>query len=147
MAEGTAVLKKAYPEYGELIDLFYDRWDEMLNGEIPDSAAILSELKKSYKLFALTNWSAETFHIALERFPFLQMFEGIVVSGVEKMLKPDKRLFKALLDRFALKAEQCVYVDDTKRNVEVANELGFHAIHFISAADFKRKMESLNLLK
>jgi 2-haloacid dehalogenase len=146
LAEGTALLKKSFPQFERQIEDFYGKWENMLGGEFPDTVAILKELKGKYKLFGLTNWSAETFPVALERFTFLRLFEGIVVSGAEKMIKPDRRLFRVLLDRYNLKAENCVYIDDSICNAEAADELGFYAIHFTSAGKLKEKLDSLGLL-
>ena len=102
---------------------------------------------RQLKLFALTNWSAETFPYALKTFPFLQKFQGIVVSGDEKLIKPDPAFFQILLDRYSLEAKQCVFIDDVERNVAAAEKLGFHALLFRNPLELRGQLEQLGLLK
>jgi 2-haloacid dehalogenase len=94
----------------------------------------------------LTNWSAETFPVALKRFDFLQIFDGIIVSGHEKLIKPDKEIFYSLLNRYNLHAENCVFIDDNINNVEAADAIGFHSLHFRSAEDLNEKLVAMKLL-
>lgn len=145
-AEGIAVLSHSFPEHADHIEAFHSRWEQMIKGEIPGTVALLKQLKKKYTLYGLTNWSAETFPIALDRFDFLQLFDGIVVSGTEKMIKPDKKFFQLLLDRYTLNAENCVFIDDNKMNVDSAAELGFHAIHFKNPDQLKTALHAMGLL-
>ena len=145
-AEGISILKKSFPEHAANIEIFYSQWEQMLKGEVPETVDILKQLKKGYKIYGLTNWSGETFPIAFKRFDFLQLFDGIVVSGNEKMIKPDKRFFQLLLDRYELKAENCVFIDDSEKNIESAIELGFHAIQFTSPEKLKQDLKFLNLI-
>ncbi len=112
-----------------MIDAFYQRWPEMIAGDIEGTVAILRELKEAgTPLYALTNWSYETFPVALKRFEFLSWFQGIVVSGEEKLIKPDPQIYRLLLARHGVRAEDIVYVDDSPPNVEVATILGMHGI-------------------
>jgi 2-haloacid dehalogenase len=106
----------------------------MLGGAIDGTVTILKRLIENpkYKVVALTNWSHETFPIALERFEFLHWFEGIVVSGTEKTRKPFKEIYELTLDRFNIQAENSIFVDDNLRNIEAANTLGINGIHFES---------------
>lgn len=145
-AEGIAALQASFPDYANQIDAFYSKWEQMLKGEIAETVVMLKELKKKYKVYGLTNWSAETFPIALERFDFFSLFDGIVVSGEEKMIKPDKQFFQLLLNRYHLKAENCVFIDDNEYNIVAAGEMGFHAIHFTSADRLKNDLISLHLM-
>jgi len=145
-AEGIATLQASFPDYVDHINAFHSQWEQMLKGEIAETVSILKELKKKYKIYGLTNWSAETFPIALKRFDFLSLLDGIVVSGEEKMIKPDKKFFELLLDRYHLKAANCVFIDDNEHNIAAAKELGFHAIHFTSADSLKKELTSLNLI-
>lgn len=144
-AEGTGMLKEIYPEYKEHIDAYFNQWPKMLKGEIAETVTILKKLKERFKVYGLTNWSAETFPVALEQFSFLQLFDGIVVSGVEKMIKPGKEIFELLLNRYDLKAEHCVFIDDNELNIATANKLGFHAIHFTSAATLEKELIALGV--
>ncbi|MDP4251303.1 MAG: HAD family phosphatase [Bacteroidota bacterium] len=146
LAEGTEILTRQFPEHDELIRAFYGRWKEMLKGEIRETVEILHELKKRYAVYGLTNWSAETFPVALERFDFFKVFDGIVVSGTEKLVKPDKAIFQLILDRYLLKAENSIFIDDNAKNITTANEMGFHAIHFENPEKLREKLSSMKLI-
>jgi 2-haloacid dehalogenase len=147
-AEATAVLKEQHPEQATLIDAFYHRWPEMIAGPIEGSVAILSELKAAgAPLYALTNWSHETFPIALERFEFMSWFRGIVVSGQEKLIKPDPQIYRLLVDRHGLRPGDIVYIDDNARNAAAATSLGMHGIHFTGPAALRDELISLGLLQ
>lgn len=129
--EGVSLLQSQYPDYHEAIQLYKDRWGEMLKGEIAEGVQLLKELnKQGFPLYGLTNWAAENIQIAYDRHDFFRLFEGIVVSGEEKLIKPDKRLFQILLDRYQLRPEESVFIDDSLANVHAANEMGFKGIHF-----------------
>jgi 2-haloacid dehalogenase len=99
----------------------------------------LNNLKESgnYKIYALTNWSAETFPVALQRYDFLNWFDGVVVSGAEKMRKPTPAFYQLLLDRYNVKAAEALFIDDNLRNVLAAEKLGIKSIHFSSARTIK----------
>lgn len=132
-AEGIRTLNEQYPEHAHLINIYHQRWHEMLKGEISATVAILEKLKHSrINLYALTNWSHETFPYALKTCPCLQHFLDIVVSGKEKVIKPDKKIFEILLTRNNLKATESVFIDDNLPNVNAAKALGFVGIHFTS---------------
>lgn len=148
LAEGTDWLVKKFPEHEASIRLYYDRWTEMLGGPIHDTVGIFRELKftKSVKLYALTNWSAETFPLALGLYEFLHWFDGRIVSGEEKIRKPSPEIYRLLIDRFKIEPARTVYVDDNIRNVLPAREIGFHGIHFQSPAQFRLALETLGLL-
>lgn len=147
LAEATAERIALFPEKKSLIEAFYDRWEEMLGGEINETVEILRELKnKGESIYALTNWSGETFPIAEERFDFLQWFDGTLVSGVEKMAKPDPEIFHLLLKRYELRAEDCLFIDDSKTNIEAAARIGFETHHFKSAAGLRQELIAANLL-
>ena len=132
LAEATDFLLKEYPEHEENIRLYYNRWQEMLAGAIEGTVKIFEKLKetKRFKIYALTNWSAETFPIALEKFEFLGWFDGVVVSGTEKKRKPFPEFYQILLDRYQVKAEETIFIDDNLRNVDAAKQVGLDAIHF-----------------
>jgi 2-haloacid dehalogenase len=148
LQEGTEILVKQFPEHEDNIRAFYTRWDEMLGDAFHDTVEIFKELKESgkYKIYALTNWSAETFPVALERFEFLHWFDGIVVSGAEKMRKPAPEFYQILLDRHAVKAQEALFIDDNYRNILAAEKLGINSIHFTSAPALKEKLIKLKVL-
>jgi len=147
MATATEELVAQYPQYEKWIRIFYDRWPDMLKGSIPETVAILEQLKASqkYRIYALTNWSAETFHIALERFDFLQLFEGILVSGAEKMAKPDKDIYELCLSRFKINRKNAIFIDDSLPNIKGAETVGLESIHFKSAGQLKEALEKFGV--
>jgi 2-haloacid dehalogenase len=146
-AEAEAELIALHPEKVELIRAFGSRFDEMIPGPLEDVVAVLKALKqRGTPLYALTNWSAETFPSQRNRFPFLGWFDGIVVSGEEGLMKPDPRFFQRLLDRYSFDAGKAVFIDDVRGNVKSAIGLGFHGIHFRSAELLDAELRSLGLL-
>lgn len=145
VAEGMAELAARHPEWEKEIFAYYGRWEEMLGGTIDGTVDLLAELKKkeSQRLLALTNWSAETFPIARERYEFLKWFEGILVSGEEKMKKPDPKFFQLLFDRFDVDPGRAVFIDDSARNIDAAVECGLHAVQFTSPDALQLELKRL----
>lgn len=145
--EAIAEAVKNHPTHELNIRAYRERWPEMLNGQIDGTVEILNELKnKPVRLLALTNWSAETFHIAEERFDFLQWFEDVLVSGREKLMKPDPAIFKLLTERYQLNPAQTVFIDDSKVNVDTASKLGLQALHFTGADKARSDLQHLGVL-
>jgi 2-haloacid dehalogenase len=145
--EGVAELVASFPEHETLIVAYRDRWDDMLAGPIPGAPELVEDLATAgVELYGLTNWSSETWPRGRARFPFLTLFHGIVVSGQERVAKPDPRLFEILLDRFGLVAAECVYVDDSTGNVEIARGLGFDAIGFTTTDELRGELTVRGLL-
>lgn len=129
--EGVRLLTAQHPEYAAEIAMYRDRWKEMFNGELKEGVELLRHVKEEgYRVFGLTNWSAETIDWAFDTFPSFREFEGVVVSGREKIVKPDLRIFRLLLERYSLKAEECVFIDDNAANAAAASETGIHGIHY-----------------
>jgi 2-haloacid dehalogenase len=129
LSEAIRILQERHPHYRNEIRLFYDEWTTMLGGPIKQNVALLKTLKANYRLFGLTNWSAETFPIAYDLYSFFGDFEGIVVSGEEKLVKPDARIYLLLLERYGLDAKECLFIDDNLQNIHAATALGFHIVH------------------
>jgi 2-haloacid dehalogenase len=145
-SEAVESLAREHPDQRTLIAAYRERWEEMLGGPIQESVALLAELRASgLPLFALSNWSAETFPIALSRYSFLSWFTAIVISGDVRLAKPDPRVFRHLLDRFGLDAASTVFVDDSRRNVEAAAELGMIAIEFRDASQLRVELAALGV--
>ena len=133
MADATEERINLFPKYKKLIKMFYGRWEEMLKGEIGETVEILHKLKrKKYKLIALTNWSAETFPVAVKKFKFLKLFDGIVVSGKVKMLKPFPEIYNYTLKKYGLIANKRIFIDDRISNVDGAIKCGINGIQFVS---------------
>lgn len=130
LAVATAEKVAEFPAYKEQIEAFYGRWEEMLGGPIAGSVQLFRDLHaaKTHRLLSLTNWSDETFPVALERYDFLQLFEGILVSGKEKMIKPDLRIYQLLMDRYQIKdPSRALFIDDSMKNVFGARAAGLHS--------------------
>ncbi|MEM1326325.1 MAG: HAD family phosphatase [Bacteroidota bacterium] len=147
LAEATELLVKQHPEWEEMIRAYYGRWEEMLGGVIEGTRNILKQIKESkkYRLYALTNWSAETFPVALERYDFLQWFEDILVSGEEKMRKPQPEFYQLMLDRFKVNPATTIFIDDNLRNAEAARAMGIYTIHFQSPAQLKKELTEISI--
>lgn len=148
LREATEHLVGKYPEHEAAIRAYYDRWTEMLGGPIHETVEIFRELKErgQLKLYALTNWSAETFPVALGMYEFLHWFDGRLVSGEEKIRKPFPEIYRKLIDRFGIEPRKAIYVDDNVRNVLPARELGFIGIHFRTPALFREELKGLGVL-
>lgn len=146
-ADGIALLAAQFPHYEAEIRAFWERWEEMVPGAIEETVEILGELKeRQTPLYALTNWSHETFPIARPRFPFFDWFEGIVVSGEVRLVKPDARIYRHLLDTHGLQAEDCVFIDDSPANIAGADAIGITGLHFQSPERLRQNLVALKLL-
>jgi 2-haloacid dehalogenase len=148
IVEATLELIEKYPEWEQPIRDFYGRWTEMLKGPVQETVEIFRQLKESrrYKIYALTNWQAGLFDIALVRYNFLQWFDGRVVSGEEKMRKPFPEFYQRLLDRYQVKPAEALFIDDSLRNVKAAEELGIRSIHFQNPSQLRSELDKLGLL-
>jgi 2-haloacid dehalogenase len=147
LAQATEDRIKLFPQYEEWIRVFYGRWEEMLGGPIEGTVKLLKALvaNPDYRVLALTNWSAETFPVALKKFEFLHWFEGIVVSGTEKTRKPFANIYQLTLDRYALNASDSLFIDDNLRNIEAAQALGIQTIHFKNPDQLQEALQLLQI--
>lgn len=147
IAEANAELIAKFPDKADLIRAYYGRFQEALGGPIAGTVDLLERLHANgTSLYALTNWSAETFKIARPMFPFLERFRHIVVSGELKLIKPDAAIFRHLLGVVGKPAEACFFIDDSDKNVAGAAALGFHTHHFSEPAALGRDLERLGFL-
>jgi 2-haloacid dehalogenase len=148
IVEATEELVKKFPDWEQPVRDFYGRWTEMLKAPIPESVEIFRHLKESgkYKLYALTNWQTGLFDIALVRYNFLHWFDGRVVSGEEKTRKPFPEFYQRLLDRYNVKAEEAIFIDDNLRNVKAGEDLGIKGIHFQSPGQLMNELVSAGIL-
>lgn len=147
LAEGTEIQVAKHPKWEKEIRAYYDNWTTMLRADIPSNVAVLRKLEHSkYELFGLTNWSAETFPFALENYDFFKIFKDkIVVSGTEKLIKPDPKIWEVLLNRYQIKAEESVFIDDNSQNIIVAKSLGFICIHIKEDTDLEKELKKLGV--
>lgn len=141
IAEGTAELIALHPEWEKEIRMYYDEFMKMMGGQIPGMEELVKKLKANgQRVFGLSNWSVETFALVRPVYPVLDLMEDMVISGVEKVMKPDHRIFELALDRFGIKAEETVFIDDNPNNVKAANELGIHGILFQSREQLEKEL-------
>jgi 2-haloacid dehalogenase len=146
-SEGCASLKIEHPNHADLIDAWFLRQPEMVTGPIQGTVDILAELRaRGVPVYALSNWSAETFPLALKRFEFLLWFQGIVLSGEVRLIKPDPRIFQLFFSTHAIDPAHAVYIDDLKPNVDAATALGMHGILFTDPATLRSELVNLGLL-
>jgi 2-haloacid dehalogenase len=145
LAEATELLVGQHPDWEDEIRAFYGRWEEMLGGPVWGTVELLESLKAPghWKLYALTNWSAETFPIARERYEFLSWFEGILVSGEEKLKKPDRRIYELMLERYQIDPYKALFIDDSERNVKGASAVGLRTIHFRSPMQLREELADI----
>lgn len=148
IVEATLLLLEKYPEWEQPIRDYYGRWTEMLKAPIPETVELLRQLKASgkYKIYALTNWQAGLFDIALIRYNFLYWFDGRVVSGEEKTRKPFPEFYQRLLDRYSVNPQEALFIDDNLRNVKAAEAMGIKSIHFQSPKQLEETLSQYNLL-
>ena len=146
LSEGTKLLQDKFPKHRKKIQLYYDQWEKMIKGYIPQNVKVLRKLKEKYKLYGLTNWSAETFPIVFKRFSFFKLFDGIVISGEEKLIKPDKKIFELIVERYRLEAKNSLFIDDNMNNIQAAKEIGFATIHVLEKTDLKTELYALGLI-
>jgi 2-haloacid dehalogenase len=144
--EGIAEAVAAHPHHEPLIRAFYERWDEMCPGPVEGTADIVAELRAAaVPLFALSNWSAETFHRVRQQYAVLDWFDGMVISGEEYLVKPEPEIYDVLLRRFGLVAGRTVFIDDAAHNIDAAVACGMVGVPFTDAARLRRDLAALGL--
>lgn len=146
--EGAALLKQQYPQHAELIDAYVRRWDETLGDAHWETVEVLREVKQmGMPVYALTNWSAETFPVARKKFDFLNWFDGILVSGEVRLKKPDPAIFRLLLQKYRIDPSRTIYIDDVRENIIAADRLGFRTIHFHGVAKLRTSLRELGFVQ
>jgi 2-haloacid dehalogenase len=146
-SEAVATLIAEHPEQHELIRAYWERWPETLGDAIQPTVDVLADVRASgVPTYALSNWSAETFPAARPRYPFLEWFDGIVISGEVRVAKPDRRIYEALLERYELEPGSIVFIDDVAENVDAARALGIRSIRFTDGAALRRELIALGVL-
>ncbi|MBT8263300.1 MAG: HAD family phosphatase [Bacteroidia bacterium] len=147
LARATEDRIAMFPEFEELIRMYYGRWDEMLGFAHDDTLEILESVVNNpdYRVLALTNWSGETFPNAIAKFDWLQWFEGILVSGNEGMRKPFPEIYELMLSRYQINPAEAVFIDDSIKNVEGSKLVGIRGIHFTGASNLIRSFDDLGI--
>lgn len=143
-ADGVAELVERHPEYQDLIEAWHHRFDEMVPGDLPETVDLLADVVAlGDPVYALTNWSGDAWPMARKRFGFLAWFDGIVVSGLEGVAKPDRAIYDRLVQRYDLRRSDTVFIDDWDRNVEGARAAGLQALLFSSAEGLRTDLRAL----
>ena len=147
LAQATEERIELFPEWDQALRDFYGRWEEMLGDRIHGTVEVFRKLKDLdlFKLYALSNWSAETFPIALNKFDFLHWFDGRLISGEEGMAKPNPDIWHLLRERYGLEPSETLFIDDNKRNAEAARSLGYHVVHFISLEHLEESLKDYDV--
>jgi 2-haloacid dehalogenase len=146
-ADGVIELTKEFPEHAEAIKAYDVRWHETLPHAIDGSVDILEALHdKGAALYAITNFNSDKYRETKLRFPFLNLFRDTVVSGDERLIKPDAAIYELLLKRNGLAAAQSIFIDDSLKNVEGARAVGMKAHHFVSPQGLKKELQDLGLI-
>lgn len=139
--EAVDLLIADHPDHAEPIRAFHERWEETVSGVIDENVALLARLREAgVPNYCITNFSSPKFALSQDRYPFLSQFDGIIVSGDERLLKPQPEIYDLLLDRYGLSAADCVFIDDSNANVEGARAVGMHAIHFLEPMDLTAEL-------
>lgn len=146
-AEARAEKVSKFPSYEDHIDAYWDNWLEMFSGPIHESVDILMDVKRrGFPVYALTNWNDVKFQVALKEFPFLNLFNGRIVSGEVKLAKPDVRIYQCLLDTYNLNPSESLFIDDRIENVEAARKLNIEAVQFISPRQLEKDMIAYGII-
>jgi 2-haloacid dehalogenase len=145
--EANNIKISEFPEYEHFIKLFYEKWTDMFSGPIAENLQLFNQLKASgnYKIYALTNWSAEKWDIANELFPFFKQFDGVVVSGFEKTRKPFLEIYNILLNRYQITPQKAIFIDDNLDNIIASKNLGINGIHFQNHQELVKMLNLFNL--
>lgn len=136
-------MQHTYPQWERQWQLFYDRYLEFVTGEMPGMHAYMTELKaRGYKLYGLSNWCSTIYRV-MKEYKIFNLLDGFVVSSDYQVVKPDPAIYRILLDKYDLKAEECVFADDRADNVEAAQQVGMQAIVFTTTEAYKEALEPL----
>ncbi|MCK5814605.1 MAG: HAD family phosphatase [Flavobacteriaceae bacterium] len=141
--DAVAIKIAEFPEFKNQIELFYERWEEMFKGVLKENVAIQQQLiaNPNYRVYALTNWSCEKWDKALELFPFFKDFEGVVVSGTEKTMKPNDDIYQLILSRYNINPTTTIFIDDNLANIKASIKNGIDAIHYTGETSLKTLLE------
>lgn len=140
--ETIPALCAEFPEHADVIRLWDERYLDMVAGEVPGTPDVVRDLHaRGTRLYVLSNMPESTWEPIRDRFDWFELFDGTIISGVEKVVKPDPAIYALLVDRFGVEPSATVFVDDRADNVAAANELGFTAIQFTDADSLRRALD------
>lgn len=143
-AQGVAELSAEHPEWAPEIRLYFDRWIDMMGDEIPGMRQLMLDLKaRGLRLLGLSNWSTETFYQVRHRYGVFDVLDGMLISGEEHLLKPSAAIYKRMIEKFSLKPEECIFIDDNPDNVAGSNAAGLPAMLFTSAEEARKRLSEM----
>ncbi len=146
-AEGVDILSEQFPQYAHLIQAYHEHWTDSIGEAFTRTVEVLKRLKRAgYPLYGFSNWSAETFPYARERYDFFDLFDDMVISGAVGFVKPEPEIYQIMLDKIGRPARECLFIDDSLPNIHQANKIGFQTIHFQSPAQLEQELKQLGLL-
>ena len=146
-AEGVAILSERFPQYAQLIQAYHENWVDSIGSAYSGTIEILKRLKQAgYPLYGLSNWSAETFPLAREKYDFFDLFDDFVISGAVGHVKPEPEIFQIMLAKIGRPAHECLFIDDAISNINQAQKMGFETIHFQSPEQLEIRLRELKLL-
>jgi 2-haloacid dehalogenase len=146
-AEGVAVLSEKFPHYAQLIRAYHDNWIDSIGTSYTGTVKIMKQLKQAgYPIYGLSNWSAETFPYAREKYDFFDLLDDMVISGEVGHIKPDPEIFQILLEKIRRPAQECLFIDDSLSNINQAQKMGFATIHFHSPEQLATVLHDLKIL-
>ncbi|MBQ9475878.1 MAG: HAD family phosphatase [Bacteroidales bacterium] len=144
VAQGTAELVAKFPEWEKEIRMYYGCFPQMIKGYVEGTADYALELKsRGYHIYGLSNWSDETFEMIRHEYPVFEQIEGMIISGQEGVVKPDPAIYKLLFERYNLKVEECIFIDDSPVNIEASQRLGMRGIVFENCARLREVLEPI----
>ncbi|MEP6894408.1 MAG: HAD-IA family hydrolase, partial [Chloroflexota bacterium] len=145
--DGVADHSRKFPQYAHLFQAYHDHWIDSIGDAYWGTVEIMKQLKQvGYKLYGLSNWSAETFPYAREKYDFFNLLDDMVISGAVGHIKPQPEIYQIMLDKIGKPAQECLFIDDSLPNIQQANTMGFKTIHFATSEQLKIDLTTMGLL-
>ena len=146
-SQGVTTLAAKFPQWAELIEAYHIHWEESIGGSIEGTVGILAELHQvGYPIYVLSNFSIEKFQLIQEKYAFFKWFDDILLSAQVRLVKPDPRIFQALLQQIDRQPTECLLIDDSKPNIVTASQLGFDTIHFQSSEQLRTELNQRGII-
>jgi len=146
--QGVADLSAQFPQHAHLIQAYHDHWQDSIGNVHWETVEIMKQLKNAgYSLYGLSNWSAETFPYAREKYDFFGLLDDMVVSGAVGFIKPQPEIYQILLEKIGQPAQACLFIDDALPNIEQAKKMGINTIHFRSPEQLRVELQNLKVLQ
>lgn len=145
--EGVADLSATFPQHAHLIQAYHDNWKDSIGKSYTGTVEIMKQLKQmGYPLYGLSNWSAETFPHAREKYDFFELLDDMVISGEVGHVKPEPEIYHLMLEKIGKPTQECLFIDDSLPNIQQAQKMGFETIHFQSPEQLAARLRELHIL-